>query len=192
MDDASSSSSSSNSISTSASKHLQQRLSGLRRSQWSTETDVALLVHLGIAHSSPHLDILSDCVPRMAEHVRELNGRERGALYTFMTEAQGYRILCRVLGSALQQLAEGVQQYLQQGQLPAALTVHVLSTCCDLCDMLSEVLDWALAIATQLKQVNERADQALRQLFYTAESEEGAQHLQSSFVAADTKPVKRV
>jgi hypothetical protein len=49
---------------------------------------------------------------------------------------KGSSLICDVLGTVLQQLAEGVQQYLQQGQLPAALTVQAVEACSALCSVM--------------------------------------------------------
>jgi hypothetical protein len=66
-------------------------------------------------------------------------GSEADELITGLTVLHGYTLLCSVLQFALQQLAEGVQQYLQQGQLPAALTERVLDACYALCSALVRV-----------------------------------------------------
>jgi hypothetical protein len=111
----------------------------------------------------------------MAAHVRDLNENEKAVHYTFMTRCEVYRVLCRVLGSALQQLGDGVQQYLLQGQLPAALTVRVIGTCHDLCYVLSQVSEWVQVLGKM--GGDERADQAMRQSFYEMGFEEGVQLL---------------
>jgi hypothetical protein len=160
------------STSTAASKQLQRRLSGLGRSHWNTETDVELLAHLFSAQvcNLTHLDILSDCIMRMAEHGSGVQGSDKNMLVNSMVVCQGYSILCKVLGSALQQLAEGVQQYLQQEQLPAALTVRAVEACYALCFVLVRVCDCLISS----KHGEGQRDHHLRQTCYSMAVVEGA------------------
>jgi hypothetical protein len=173
LDDNSSSANSSSSTTVAASKQLQRRLNGLGRPQWSTKTDLELLFHLNSACSLLHLDMLSGCIAKMAEHVHEARQRDKQDIFENMTknQAQGYAVLCRVLGCALQQLAEGVQQYLQQGQLPAALTERAVAACCALCAVLARICDWHIHAKLDIQS----ASQILRRLCYESAVQKGAE-----------------
>jgi hypothetical protein len=81
-----------------ASKKLQRRLNGLGRSHWGVKTDIELLVHLPDANDLPHLDILSDCVVRMAEHVSGANARESEELSKGLTAGCGYTVFSKGVG----------------------------------------------------------------------------------------------
>jgi hypothetical protein len=171
-DDSSSSSSSTNTTSTSsttvaASKQLQRRLNGLGPMQWGAKTDMELLTHLFSADSLLHFDILSDCINRMAEHVIQARRNVQKELFLCMT--RGYAVLCKVSTFALQQLAESVQQYLQQGQLPAALTERAFEACYSLCTVLKCVLRWFI----QAKESWEDQAEILRQSCYQCGVQEG-------------------
>jgi hypothetical protein len=65
----------------------------------------------------------------MAEHVEEMHFNERIEFLKAVSSDAGCSGLCKMVGSALQQLGDGVQQHLQQGQLPAALTVRAVEAC---------------------------------------------------------------
>jgi hypothetical protein len=168
MNDDSSLGSSSNSSSTpaAASRQLVRRLNGIGRPHWSVTTDKELVRHLSVAHTLPDLDILSECIVRMAEHIQGAGVRPKREFFSsYMVQNGGYLELCTVVGAALQQLAQGVQQQLQQGQLPAALTQRAVEACCALC----AVLTWVCGFA--LKQHHD--DLGLRNLFHGTNSSTG-------------------
>jgi hypothetical protein len=74
---------------------------------------------------------LSDCLTKMAQHKRLLRTDELDDLLAGLTDASStLQQLYTVTGSILQQLAQGLQQYPQQGQLPAALTVEACNALC--------------------------------------------------------------
>jgi hypothetical protein len=125
---------------------LQRRVMGLPRSQWSLSIDYQVIIHAGTARSLAALDELSDCLARVADHFQLLAAGEASRM---PWEMVSYDVsnppvlarLCNALGFCLQQLAEGVQQYLQQGQLPAALTVRAVQSCRALLYVLARVLN---------------------------------------------------
>jgi hypothetical protein len=47
-----------------------------------------------------------------------------------------FQQLCTASGAVLQQLSQGLQQYMQQGQLPAGLTEQTVEACWALCSVL--------------------------------------------------------
>jgi hypothetical protein len=138
-------SSTSSSTTVAASKQLQRRINGLGQRQWSVDAYVELLVHLYNVDSLLHLDILSDCIIRMAEHADKGRLPDTRKLFDYITASTGYNSLCRVARVALQQLAEGVQQYLQQGQLPAVLTERALDASYALWSMLTCISRWLVS-----------------------------------------------
>jgi hypothetical protein len=169
MDDDSSLGSSSNSSSTpsaAASRQLVRRLNGIGRPYWSVTTDKELVRHLSVAHTLPDLDILSDCIARMAEHIQGAGVRPKREFFcSYIVQSGGYLELCITVDSALQQLAQGLQQQLQHGQLPAALTQRAVEACCALC----AVLTWVCGFA--FKHHND--DMALRSQFHGINSTSG-------------------
>jgi hypothetical protein len=123
---------------------LQRRLMSLPRKKWDSMTSFLVIVHTETGRSLATLDQLSDCLARAAEHLRSLDPSEQDMMVQqiFSCEQHSPTVfshLCSGAGFALQQLAEGMQQYLQQGQLPAALTVHAVEACCSLLYMLALV-----------------------------------------------------
>jgi hypothetical protein len=170
----SSSSSDSSSTTVASSKQLHRRLNGLGRTQWSFKADFDLLTHLGSINSTDsllHLDILSDCIFRMAEHVNSItDSNELKELMDAMLLHYNYLALCKTLAWALQQLAEGVQQYLQQGQLPAALTERALDALHELCQLHFHACQWFMLPAYHSKDDEKR----MRQRCYDWELEGGA------------------
>jgi hypothetical protein len=137
-DDSTRSSSSSNSSASAASRQLVRRLNGIGRPHWSVATDIELVRHLSADHTLPDLDLLSECIVRMEEHIQGAGLRAKREFFgSYVLQPAGYTELCNAVGSALQQLAQGVQQQLQQGQLPAALTQRAVEACCALCAVLT-------------------------------------------------------
>jgi hypothetical protein len=121
-----------------ASRQLLRRLNGIGQPHWSVSKDIELVQHLGDAHDLLDLDVLSDCILRMTEHVHGLGGRSSSwepfvakALITDQTP------LYTAVAAVLQQLGQGLQQYMQQGQLPAALTERAVDACWALCSLLT-------------------------------------------------------
>jgi hypothetical protein len=138
--------------------------------RWSVKTDFELLTHLNNASSLLQLDILSDCMVKMAEHVYRASPSEQQELLNGMSRLNGYSILCKVLGCALQQLAESVQRYLQQGQLPAALTERALSASYALCFVFGSACIWCQYI----KHPEASSEQRDRQFYHNVAVTEGA------------------
>jgi hypothetical protein len=173
MDDGNSSSSSSSTVA--ASKQLHRRLNGLGRSHWSFTADYELVSHLKSIDSTDsmlHLDILSDCIFRMAEHVHKALPSKTAEAADCMVSNDGYLMLCTVLGVALQQLAEGVRKFLQQGQLPAALTERATDACSALCFAFNCICDWFKLNAKQYSSTE--GERSIRQMCYNQQVEGGA------------------
>jgi hypothetical protein len=120
----------------SSTKQLQRRLRGLSPKQWDVQVDRDLLEHLASARSLASLDELSDFIYRATEHIaafREDTNRQKNFVRNHLLPM--FRLLCTALGPALQQLADGLQQYSSSGQLPAAVTdqaVDALNCMCQL------------------------------------------------------------
>jgi hypothetical protein len=74
----------------------------------------------------------------MAQHMQALPAHDQLAMLEALPTLQQ---LYTVTGSVLRQLSEGLQQYQQQGQLPAALTAHAVDGCNALCMTLTSVLE---------------------------------------------------
>jgi hypothetical protein len=144
MNDDNSSSSSSSAAVAATSRQLVRRLSGIGRAHWIIATDIGLVRHLSAAHTLPDLDILSECIVRMAEHFRGASVRAQREFFSqYSAQFAARTDLCTAAGAALQQLAQGLSQYMQQGQLPATLTQRAVEACCALCCMLSSVCRYA-------------------------------------------------
>jgi hypothetical protein len=134
------------STSSSSSTKLQRRLMALPRRQWSTDIDLELISHVSATNDLSDVAQLSDCLTKMAEHMRALPAHEQPAMLAGLLETPSQmQELCSATAFALQQLSEGVQQYQQQGQLPAAaaLTAHAVDGCNALCMTLISVLDFS-------------------------------------------------
>jgi hypothetical protein len=138
---------------------LQRRLRGLGPRQWTLQSSSDLLAHLSSNLSLAALDELSDCIIRMAEHMSSLLASVGRLSMSSLTGDGPYKLLtmlltrasnasrqlqptlwqqlCTAAGAALQQLGQGLQQYMQQGQLPAALTERAVEACWALCVVLS-------------------------------------------------------
>jgi hypothetical protein len=123
------------SSSASSSTKLQRRLMALPRGHWTLAADKELIAHLSTVRSLPGIAQLSDCLTKMAQHMsRSLQADELDDLLAGLNEASStLQQLYTVTGSVLQQLAQCLQQYLQQGQLPAALTAYAVEACNALC-----------------------------------------------------------
>jgi hypothetical protein len=127
-------SNSNSSFGSSSTKQLHRRLRGLGQRQWTLNADCELIAHISRCSALEVLDELSNCIVRMAEHIASPQAEEASELLQLTCSARVvFRQLYAALGAALQQLAEGAQQYLQQGQLPAALTVRAVEACNALC-----------------------------------------------------------
>jgi hypothetical protein len=121
----------------------------------------------------------------MAEHVSEASFKDQKDLVATMAVYGDYSILCKLLGSTLQQLGDSVQQHLQQGQLPAALTVRAVEACHALCLVLTSLCSWFVSGKHHAKS----EDQHLRQLCIEVEAREGAMHAVLLLVKQPALPV---
>jgi hypothetical protein len=116
----------------------------LPRRQWNTDIDFELISHISTTLDSSDVALLSDCLTKMAEHVWALPGDEQHIMLAgLLAKPSTMQELCSATSSVLQQLSEGVQQYLQQGQLPTALTANAVEGCNALCLTLSNILDYS-------------------------------------------------
>jgi hypothetical protein len=135
---------------------LQRRLMALPRQQWTLDADHELTAHISTMTSLSDVAQLSDCLTKMAEHMASLAAHEQLELLDGLLATPALHTLYAVTGSALQQLGQGLQQYLQQGQLPAALTVYAVEACKALCHVLSTIHKYALAQPSAQQQMKLR------------------------------------
>jgi hypothetical protein len=106
----------------------------LPRRQWTLSTDYEIVSHLSTANRLSDVAQLSDCLVKMAEHIWTLRADEQhNQLAGLLQTSTSLQQLYTVTGSALQQLANCLQAYLQQGQLPAALPAYAVEACTALC-----------------------------------------------------------
>jgi hypothetical protein len=142
MDDASSSDGRAGSSSSSSSK-LQRRLMALPRRHWTLDADYELIRHISPMTSLSDVAPLSDCLKRMAEHTVFLQREEQHILCAKLLNTAVLQHLYKVTSCVLQQVAQHLQQFMQQGQLPAALTVHAVEACNALCVALGTIHQYA-------------------------------------------------
>jgi hypothetical protein len=158
----SSSGSSNDYNSTLALDRLRSRLLSLPRSRWTLHNSYEVISMAGASRNLYILDQLSECLARVAdlplEHIHSMTSTEQqqqlldGLLHNTDGTPALFRHLCTAVAAALQQLAQGLQQYMQQGQLPAALTVHAVEGISALCYMLGLVSSFGYAAPPAQRQ----------------------------------------
>jgi hypothetical protein len=152
-----------------ASKQLQRRLNGIGRPHWSVATDVDLVQHLACTCGLVDFDILCDCILRMAAHVLQLSSSKKME-FIGPSILEGQSPLYTAVAAALQQLGQGLQQYMQQGQLPAALTERAVEACWALCSLLRFLCSCLLDASNYSVEGDL---EKMRQQLYTVERQTG-------------------
>jgi hypothetical protein len=143
MEEASSSDARTSSNSNNSSIKLQRRLMALPRRQWTLDVDHELISYVSTMTSLSDVAQLSDCLKRLAERMIFLQTEEQRGLLARLLVTSVLQHFYKVTSCVLQQFAQHLQQYMQQGQLPAALTVYAVEACNALCVALSTIHQYA-------------------------------------------------
>jgi hypothetical protein len=162
----SSSSSSSSDLRPETPKQLQRRLNGISLTNWSMRNNLELLSSMMQWPNLSEIDTVSSSIFKMTQHIRTwpIDGQMNMLLMS------GSSPICGVLGPALQQLGDSIQQHLQTGQLPAVLTARAVDACAVLCQVLVKICKTAERIVSFS---TEDGDSKFREAFYVQECETG-------------------